>query len=231
MKRLTWIILFLSCIAKGQGVNYDEIILPQNKPTDDFAEKLVRLAWINDPESEIARRNVTLAEYDVKLAGVDWLNIISFQGNLNEFNINPTRDVNNRSQFFPRYNVGARITMGMLFTIPINTKKSKEQWSVAEAMLNDQKLALRSNVLQLYNNYLMMEKIYKVQSELAMSAESAHQVGEDKFKEGSISFEEYATTKSSYNQAQVTFYQAEAAYKNAKILLEEVIGVKLEDVR
>ncbi len=215
----------------AQKVDYNTVIMPNVASQIEFEEKLVRLAWNNDPESEAIRRSVKLAEQDNKIAAAEWLNIVSVQGNANEFNINPQRDVFGRSSFFPRYNIGARINLGMLLTIPYNMEKTRQSVIVAESMVNDRKLALRTLVLKLYNNLLMQEKLYRLQAELALDVENAHNLAEVRFKNGEITFDEYTVTRSSYNQSQMSLITAEAAYKNAKLDLEDLIGVKLEEVQ
>lgn len=235
MKKIAWIVGFAFCLATGhsraQKVDYNAIIKPNSASQLEFEEKLVRLAWNNDPESEGIRRYVDVAQQNHNIAAIDWLNIISLQGNLNEFNINSDRDVFGRSAFFPRYNVGARINLGQLFTIPFNTQRSRQEVLIAEAAVNDRKLALRTLVLKLYNNLLMQEKIYRLQSQLTLDVENAHNLAELRFKNGEITFDEYTVTRSSYNQAQISLFTAETAYKNAKLDLEELIGVRLEEVR
>lgn len=198
--------------------------------SENFVEKLVLLAWENDPESEVVRRNVNVAKYDVKLSGLEWLNLVSATGNLNEFNLDPQSDFNNRSQFFPRYNVSASISLGMLFTIPYSTRRSREELMIAESQVEKQRNILEAEVKRLYNSLMMEEKIFKLQAEMALDAENKLGLSEEKFRAGEITFEGYSEMRNSYSQSKISLYQAEASFKNAKITLEEIIGVKLEEV-
>lgn len=228
MKNTIWILLFLiGSMVKGQNRVTDTA----DSGSGSFAEKLVTLAWENNPGHEVVRRNVNVAEYNVKLSGLEWLNIVSFSGNLNEFNINPGQDMYNRSQFLPRYNVAANLSLGMLFTIPTNTKRSREELMITRSVVENHRLTLEAEVLRLYNNYLMQESIHNLQSEMAMDAENNLKLGEQKFKNGEMSFDQYSELRTSYRQARISFFQAEASYKNAKVSLEEFIGMKLEEVQ
>lgn len=228
---LTWTSFAAQQEAVGQNIDYNKVIPPNAATQISFEEKLVRLAWNNDPESESIRRAVNLAEQDKKTALSEWMNIVSIQSNINEFNINPQRDVFGRSAFFPRYNIGARINLGMLISIPSNMERARLSVSMAEAAVKDRKLALRALVLKLYNLYVMQERIYRLQSELTLDVENAHNLAELRFKNGEIGFDEYTVTRSSYNQAQISLFTAETSYKNAKLDLEELIGVPIEDVK
>lgn len=193
-------------------------------------DKLFELAWKNDPESNIARSNVDIAKYNVTVSKAQWLNTVTISGNLNEFSINPERAPTERSLFYPRYNIGANIQLGLFLTIPANSKIAEEQLVVAEHLRQDRKSSLRALVSSLYNNYLMQKKIYELQSQLALDAESSSKVREQEFQQGRITYADYAASRGEANGTQIAFYQAEAAYKNAKLALEDLIGVPLETV-
>ncbi len=201
-----------------------------NPEKEAFAEQLVQLAWENDPATEIVRRNVDLAEYNVKLSSIEWMSLVSFTGNLNEFNLDPNRDIYNRSQFLPRYNVAANLSLGTLFTIPYNTRRSKEELKIAHSQVEERRHFIRAEVMRLYTNYLLQEKIYTIQVQMAVDREDKQRVTEQAFRNGDITFESYSEARSAQNQASIAFFQAEVSYFTAKVALEELIGVKLEEV-
>jgi outer membrane protein TolC len=230
------IILFLiiSVPAFAQNVDYNKIILPEYTKSPDFAEKLVQIAWKNHPNNEIMRREVTVAEQGVKSSAAQWLDIFTVRGNLNEFTLNQT--MNNdiyygRSTMYPRYNFGATISLGQFISIPANTKISKERAKIAEANVNSQKLIVRNSVLKAYNEYVLREKIYKVQSQLLMDNETSHKLIEQRFKNGETNFETYSLSLNNFSNVTVGHLESERNYKNAKLDLEQLIGMRLEDVR
>lgn len=224
------LLLIFSIAGFAQNVDYNEVILPFGRMTNDFAEKLVRLAWANDPESAGVRASERAAVYNVKLAGAEWLNTIVIQGNLNEFNINPEEDIFNRSQFLPRYNFGVRLTLGTFLTIPYQTRLRRQELEVARSAVNDRMLAIRASVLRLYNNYLMQQELYTLQAEMSSIAENTYRLAEQKFRSAEISYEEYTLARTAYNEARVLFLQTQSSFRNSKIDLEEMIGIPLEDV-
>ncbi|NJM25694.1 MAG: TolC family protein [Bacteroidia bacterium] len=230
MKKLLFFFL-VSTAVYGQNVDYNKVILPEGVRSEDFGERLVQLAWKNNPQNEIVQRNVTNARWDVKRAGVQWLDIFGVQGNLNEFNVNPSADVADRAQFFPRYNFTLRLTFGQFFSIPYDVKKSRETLLINEALVNQQKLALRATVLRTYNQFLTFEKIYKIQSQAALDAENSYKLLEQKFKQGESTFETYNVSLNNFNRSAIAKIQAEADYINARLDLESLIGIKLEEVR
>jgi outer membrane protein TolC len=227
------IILFLliSAPAWAQSVDYNKIILPDQAKAVDFGEKLVQVAWRNHPSNEIYRREVNVAEFDVRQSTTAWLDLVRFTGNLNEFTINPEADPFNRGAFYPRYNVSFSMSLGQFFSIPYNTKRNKERVIIAQSNVNAQKLAVRNSVLKAYNLYLMLEKAYKVQSQLLMDNETSHKLIEQRFKNGETTFETYSLSLNNFSQLTISNMEAEMNYKNAKLDLEQLIGTRLEDVR
>jgi outer membrane protein TolC len=156
---------------------------------------------------------------------------IRISGNVNEFTLNKQADTYGRADFFPLYNVGASISLGAFITIPYNIKKSREALVISTENVNAQKLTVRNAVLKLYNEYLMRERIYKVQSQALLDNETSHKLAEQRFRRGEITFETYSLSLTGYNGIMVTQLQSERDYKNAKLDLEQWIGMRLEDVR
>jgi outer membrane protein TolC len=230
MKKILFMLL-VSTAAFGQNVDYNKIILPSGVQTADFAEKLVQIAWRNHPSNEAFRREVNIAAYETKKAAVQWLDVVHVQGNLNQFTLNPASDVYSRAAFFPKYNIHGDLSLSWLFTIPYTTKQNKEREIVAQSQVNVQKLLVRQTVLKAYNEYLMHEKIYKIQTQLALDNETSHKLVEQKFKNGEITFETYSASLTTFSTTSLAQLEAERNFKNAKLDLEQLIGMRLEDVR
>ena len=229
--KIAILFLVISIPVLGQNVDYNKIILPEGSQATEFEERLVQLAWRNHPANEAVRREVNIAEYDVKQSNVSWLENIRITGNMNEFTINKAADPFGRAAFFPKYNIGASVSLGTFFTIPYTIRKSKEALVISQANVNAQKLAVRNEVLKLYNEYVMRERIFKLQSQALLDNETSHKLEEQRFRRGDITFDLYSTSLAAYNDALVAQLQAERDFKNAKLDLEERIGMRLEDVR
>ncbi|MGC1241301.1 MAG: TolC family protein [Chryseosolibacter sp.] len=225
------LLLVISTPLFGQGVDYNKIILPESSQTSEFEEKLIQLAWRNHPGNEVLRREVNIAGYNVKQSNASWLENIRVSGNLNEFTINKASDPFGRAAFFPKYNIGASISLGTFFTTPYNIRKSKEALVISRENVNAQKLAVRNTVLKLYNEYVMRERIYKLQNQALLDNETSHKLAEQRFRRGEITFETYSLSLTAYNNIMVSQLQAERDFKNAKLDIEQWIGMRLEDVR
>ncbi|MEX2230986.1 MAG: TolC family protein [Cyclobacteriaceae bacterium] len=229
--KIVILLLVISAPLFAQNVDYNKIILPEGSQSSDFEEKLVQIAWRNHPTNEALRREVNIAGYDVKQSNTSWLENIRVTGNMNEFTINSQADPFGRAAFFPRYNVSASISLGTFFSIPYNIKKSREVLVITQANVNAQKLTVRNTVLKLYNEYVMRERIYKLQSQALLDTETSHKLAEQRFRRGDTTFDEYSMSLSAYNNNMVAHLQSERDFKNAKLDLELWIGMRLEDVR
>ncbi len=230
MKKIILLLLISSPLA-AQNVDYNKVILPEGSQTTAFEEKLVQLAWRNHPDNEVLRREVDIASYNVKQSNVSWLDNIRISGNLNEFTINKAADPFGRAAFFPKYNIGATISLGAFFSTPYTIKKNRELLGISQANVNSQKLLVRNTVLKLYNDYKMLERVYELQSQALLDTETAHKLAEQRFRRGEIDFETYSTSLAAYNEVTIAQLAAERDYKNAKLDLEQWVGMRLEDVR
>lgn len=219
------ILCMFSILASAQMVQPYSI---SEDPSMSTADKLVLLAWENDPAGRITNSQVAIADYNVKIAALEWLNTFSVTGNLNEFNIDPESDDFNRSAFFPRYNLRGSIAIGSFFTIPIATKRSREELKIAYSLVDSRKQLLQTAVLTAYNTYLMEEKVYQFRLESAIDAENKLKANEEKFRGGLITFDEYSENRTRNSEVQVTLALAEAAYKNARVNLEGLVGMNLD---
>lgn len=232
--KLKFTILFLLTIngfAYSQKVDYNRIIPPQYVTELSFSEKLVYLAWQNNPTNDVLQHEYNIAEKNKVKANWAWLDIFSAAYNLNEFTINPTEETKDRALFYPRYNFGARLDLGMLAEIPMDIKVAKEEIGIARATLNSQKIALRALVLRTYQNYLLAKEILDIQTVSTEEAFSRFSLSEQRFKNGEITLEQYNASVASYNAERKSKLEAEAKFNIEKINLEELIGVSLEEVK
>ncbi|MEO5602070.1 MAG: TolC family protein [Cyclobacteriaceae bacterium] len=230
MKKIA-LLLLISSPLFGQNVDYNKIILPEGTQPSAMEEKLIQLAWRNHPSNEVLRRQVNIAEFDVKQSNTAWLDNIRVTGNLNEFTLNQQADAFGRAAFFPKYNISASISLGTFFSIPYTIKKNREALVISEENVNAQKLSVRNTVLRLYNEYVMRERIFKLQSQALLDNETSHKLAEQRFKRGETTFDIYSQSLAVYNDNMIAQLQSERDFKNAKLDLEQWIGMRLEDVR
>ncbi len=213
----------------AQNIDYNSIILPSGAKEIQFVEKLVQLAWANNPENQILHHQVNASVYNEKIAKRNFLNQVQATGNLNEFNVNPP-STNSQPIFFPRYNFGATLNLGNIFTDPIKVKRAKEETAIAIQHVNSRKLTLRAEVLRRYQAYLTNKELLKVQADALEDASASFSLAEQKFKNGEATIVEFNSALENHNIRKTQKITAERDFYISKIDIEELIGVKLEDV-
>lgn len=223
--------ILISICANSQKIDYNSIILPMNASDIEFSEKLVRLAWQNNPSVGVLNSEFEKSNLEVKYSQWNWLDNFRITGNLNEFNINNPTGPNEGSQFFPRYNISATISLGDLFTNPIKTKVEKKNVNISLDNINQKKLEIRSEVLRKYQTYLSFKEIYDLRTQMVEDALADFKLKEQNFAKGEIILNEYTLSLDRYNQQKINKIQAERDMLIARIELEELIGVKLADAR
>lgn len=237
MKRILSYFIFslLSTVAFSQSVDYNKIILPENVTNISFEERLVQIAWRNYPENTIAQHQVEIAEQNLSKTKWAWLDNIAIMGNLNEFTINPDKYNNTETGgvgrgFFPRYNFGARITLGMFGIYPANTKIARSNLEIAEEQVNMQKLRIRNEVLTQYRTYVTSREILRVRNETAEDVYSIYTIAEQRFRNGETTLEEFNKMANLYNNQREAKIAAESEFLRAKYNLESLLGLKMEEI-
>ena len=237
VKNLFFIIVLCVAVmhsAFGQAIDYKKIILPDDALNTSFEEKLVQLAWRNNPESHLATEVVTQSKEEAKVASRQWATMIGVQGNLNEFNFKQTitgQDQNLGAAFFPRYNVFVQLPLSTFVTLPHNRNAAVSRLRQSEEKVNQFKLELRARVLKLYADYKTAETIAKLRRQTMDDEESTYLLIEQRFKNGEAAIEDYLGAQRNRNELRVQQVLAENELTKAKLDIEAVIGVKLEDVR
>jgi outer membrane protein TolC len=230
MKILVVLFMLTTSLAIAQQIDFKTIILPSGASNIDFSEKLVRLAWQNNPGVEVLRNEYDKSTLEVKYSKWNWLENFRVTGNLNEFNIHKS-DALSGSQFFPRYNISASISMGTLFTNPIKTKIEKGNLSISSNNINQAKLAIRSEVLRKYQTYLSNKEINDLRIQMLEDSFSDYKLKEQSFSRGEITLVEYTFSLDRYNQQKISKIQSEKDLQISILELEELIGIKLSDVQ
>lgn len=77
----------------------------------------------------------------------------------------------------------------------------------------------------------MHKQILEMESNMLESVKTEFQIKEDRFKKGHVMLVDYNESASLYMAQQRQKLQAETNYISAKLELESLIGMRLEDVR
>ena len=230
VKHISSIILFFfisHAYLQAQQVNYDWVIPPLETRASDFTETLVQLAWLNNPVREISEKQSSIAEKNITLARWDWTEDIKVSFNLNEGNIKP--DVVD-NLFFPRYNINVALNVGKLMNTGTHVKIARDELAIANAEENQQKLAIRAEVLRRYQDYLSALDLMKIRAKIEQDLNNTLILISNRFENGEATLTEYNEAAIAHTRAKEQNLEAEKDAIKARIGLEELIGVDLEKI-
>jgi outer membrane protein TolC len=175
---------------------------------------------------------VRIAEKKISLERFNWTDDVKASFNFNQRNIeaglNTSDEVGNN--FYPWYNFGVSLSVGSFVKAPLRTSIAKEELDIANATLNQQKLSIRAEVLKRYKDYQLKVELLKIRTQAQDDSYSTHQLITRDFEKGAATLEEFIKSAAAYNAAVEAKLIASKNVLESKISLEEMIGVKLEEV-
>jgi outer membrane protein TolC len=226
---LTLILCFIATALFAQQTDFATVIQPVETKARDFQEYLVQLAWLNRPESSIAEAEVRNARDDAKNTNKEWMRDVQATFNLNEANLR-NKDTSG-SVFFPRYNFGLNLNLYNILTQGTKNKISRREIEVAEHRVNQRKLEIRSETLARYAGFKLAKEILKTRSLVEQESQNNYILMQQLYRTDEKTFDEYATASSAYFQAQEARIRADSEVQVAKFRLEEMIGLRWEQVQ
>lgn len=223
------LVLFIS-FAHAQQTDYDAVIPPVDTKSRDIAEYIVQLAWLNNPESDIAKENVAVATGEKSNARKEWMRDVQASFNINESNLQGNTDASG-NVFFPRYNVGVTLNLYNILSQKGKNQIGEHRLDIANDRLKKTKLEIRAEALRRWTNFRLARQIVKERTLVEQEANNTYTIIQQLYKSDEKTLEEYTTASAAYFQAREARIRAEADLQLAKIDLEEIIGLKWEQVQ
>ena len=225
-------ILVLLLLASGvfaQQTDFETVIQPAETKARDFSEYLVQLAWMNYPESAIAQDEWLNARSDNKNVRKEWMRDVQASFNFNESNLRGVDTSGN--VFFPRYNIGITLNLYNILSQKEKSKMSSRRIDIAEHRVNQRKLNIRSETLQRWANYRLAREIVKERVLVEQELNNTFIIVQQLYKSDEKTLEEYTTASAAYYQAREARIRAATELELAKFHLEEIIGLRWEQVQ
>ena len=219
--------ILVSTLAKAQDVQYSQVIPSDTTKNKNIIERLVFLAWQNNPDNHQRYNNAEAFKYAQKKQSWEWLNQVAVQGNLNEYTINGS---NTSGLYFPRYNIGVTIPLGIFFTSPYATKQAKAAYHESLDRINSQKMEIRNKVTDAWEIYRMYHRTMTIQQQINENAYADFLSNEKKFKSGKTTLAMYNTSLIRYSDILLQKIVLDKNLAVSKSDLERLIGVRLERV-
>ncbi len=226
-------LLFISESICAQTPASKYLFRPDSTRMPDIRERLVQLA-LQNPSYEIVDHASLAAGYQVKTAKSAYLSLFSAQGNINEFTINPhaftTATGGYVPTIYPRYNFSLAVPFDIFTRTKNNVKAAKENYYISLATKNEKFREIKADILTKYENYLLAKQLVEFQGKLTQGEYSSLKRAESDFAENLIKLDDVEKAQKSYITEQVKSLTLQRDLNLAKIEIEKVIGVKIEDV-
>lgn len=212
----------------------------------DFEEYLVQIAIANNPDLQAVTHKKEIDAQEILIAKKDWLKNSLVGLNINESNL-PYFMVNTlgvRSLFgreidlaripnivtYPLWNIGFGINISDMLNRKHKVKIAQERLKITDTEGVRRRTEIRVKVLQRYQKYLMAYEIYKIRLQALDIAETNQKNVTELFKVNKAKLDDYGSANKMYFDALEGKAKAEIDIKIARFDLEEVLGVKWEQV-
>jgi outer membrane protein TolC len=198
---------------------------------NNIRERLVQLAMQN-PAYEMADHASMAASYQIKIAKSAYLGLLSAQGNINEFTISKPTTTNGTQipYYYPRYNLSLNIPFDIFARTNNTVKIAEENYYLTAAAKNEKFRQIKADVLSKYENYLLARQLVELQGKITQSEYATLKRTESDFAENLVKLETVELVQKEYINEQVKSLTLQRDLNLAKIEIEKVIGVKIEEV-
>lgn len=213
----------------AQQTDYDAIIQPVDAKARDIAEYMVQLAWLNSPEGRIAESELLNSRSENKNTRKEWMRDVNASFNINESNLKGADTLGN--VFFPRYNFGLTLNLYNILSQKEKNNIGKRRMDIAEERIHKRKREIRADALTAWANFRLAREIFKERSTVELDLNNNFILIQQLYKSDEATLEQYTTTSATYYEAREARIRAQTEAEIAKFKLEEIIGLRWEQVQ
>jgi outer membrane protein TolC len=194
-----------------------------------YLEKLIAVTKANYPHVKSLNSRAIIAQYNIKKAKRDWFNILTLSYLYNPSNT--TTVVGGQNILVSGTQVGVYTNLGSILQKAPAVRVTREEYKIAENDKAEYDLSIEAAVKQRYYVYIQQLTVLKVKRQTVDDAESSVKLMKYKFEKGEETFDNYNKALIYFDTNLQIKIEGEAAYLVAKSSLEELLCVKLEDIK
>jgi outer membrane protein TolC len=226
MKKILQITLSVLLLVSVKS-HAQESILKEINYSD--LQKYIDLARVNFPQMKIAEAKKEFVKTGIPIAQAAYFDIFNasyFYRPENKSVLDPVNPYN-----FNGFQFGVSVNVGNLLQKPFEVKRAKADYKVAvlEAQQNDK--AVEMEVKRRYYDYIRQISQLKIATKSAQDNRGVSESLRNKFEKGEITLDAYNQSRLNQSTSESEKVEVEINYLKAKDLLEEIIGVKLSDIK
>lgn len=191
-----------------------------------FLEKLIFTAKQNYPRVKTFDRRVNIAYMNLQRSKLSWFDFFTFSAFYS-----PNTSVTLTNQTLTGVQVGLFINIASIIQKPIVVKTSKEELAIAKLAADEYMLTIEADVKARYFRYMKSVTTLRVRNQVLIDVEALYKQVKYKFERGEATFENYNTSMIQLARQKQDIIEAEADVLITKSALEELVGIKLEEVK
>lgn len=226
MKKLVNIVVASLMLLSADAIAQESVIT-EIKYAD--LEKYIALAKQNYPKRKALEQGVQKAKAELPISTLSYLDIFNgsyFYRPNQKSVLDPVNPYNvNGFQF------GVNLNLGTFLQKPFVAKKAKADLKIAEYEAQEYDLALVVEVKKRYYAYIQQISQLKIYTESVQDNKNTADNLRYRFEKGEIPLDNYNQSRIHLTEAATAKIQTEVDLLSAKDALEEIIGMKLSDVK
>lgn len=194
----------------------------------DIRERLVQLA-LQNPNYEIADRQVAVANYQLKKAKNSILSKLNANFNANEYTLK-LKKAPGDNLLFPLFNFGISVPFDILTSRKSDINIAKENLGAVEAAKNQRFREIKAEILSKYEDYLMFKQKLEYESQIAQDAEAIFLQAEKDFSDNIIKQEDYNKAYRDRTEEKTKLAEIVRNFNVIKIEIEKMIGIPFDEL-
>lgn len=226
MKKLLFAVLLYG-YTQGHSQSLTDSLASRGLILDDSTGKMLAELVTNSPSIRVASKIAEASRYEWKSTSASWLNNLRASFNLNELNIKSSGSDEN--VFYPRYNFNLLVPIGMFFTNGKDTKRARAQYESNVAQKDIVLAGQKEQIEVAYQEYQLQRMLLALQETVVQDEAIAFAQTEEKFSKGGLTLDLFSAASKRYNTELSRKITLMRDRNVAKIRLETLLGMKLED--
>jgi outer membrane protein TolC len=216
------ILLFVTSNSYAQESILKDINYSDLQKYIDLAKQNYSVKKISDAQKEVVKLGVTTA----KLSYLEMFNSSYFYRPNRSAVIDVVNPYNvNGVQF------GVSLNLGNFLQKPFAVKRAKAQYNIAVLESEQTDVLIGMEVKRRYYDYIQQISQLKISTKSAQDNKGVAENLRSKFEKGEITLDAYNQSRVNQSESDSQKIQAEVNFLKSKDLLEEIIGMKLSDVK
>ncbi|HTH83628.1 MAG TPA: TolC family protein [Mucilaginibacter sp.] len=231
MKKFTLIIFLLSICFSFKTFAQEGIM---GDVDYNLLQKYIQLAKQNYTLKKLADKRVEGAKTEVPIAALAYLDManVSYIFRPNDQTALTTPGSANANPYAVNgLQFGLGVSLGQFFSRPLQIKKAKIDYEMAKLDAEQLDKTVELEVKTRYYNYVQQVALLKLNKQNLLDMNLVAEETKSKFEKTLVTLEVYDQSRLALTNAKVTAIATEVEYLKAKDMLEQIIGVKLADVK